>query len=282
MEYNVSKDVNIMRILLDLSQEDLANILGVDKISISRLETGKNELSEKSLKELYNYIYSKKIYLNKLKSMMFKENLNETEVLLFHGAKTIINGKIDLKYSKSNNDFGKGFYCGETYEQSVSFISEFENSSVYLLKLKKEDLKYKTYTLNRDWLMLVAYFRGVLKDITNLRFIEKELIEIENLDYIIAPIVDNRMFEIISLFIEGIITDEQCIHCLVASNLGNQYVILSKKAVERMEVLERLYISNNERKEILSTKKAEKKINHDKVKLAMIEYKNKGKYIGEY
>ena len=275
MEYNVSKDVNIMRILLDLSQEDLANILGVDKISISRLETGKNELSEKSLKELYNYIYSKKIYLNKLKSMMFKENLNETEVLLFHGAKTIINGKIDLKYSKSNNDFGKGFYCGETYEQSVSFISEFENSSVYLLKLKKEDLKYKTYTLNRDWLMLVAYFRGVLKDITNLRFIEKELIEIENLDYIIAPIVDNRMFEIISLFIEGIITDEQCIHCLVASNLGNQYVILSKKAVERMEVLERLYISNNERKEILSTKKAEKKINHDKVKLAMIEYKNK-------
>ena len=193
-----------------------------------------------------------------------------------------MNGKIDLKYSKSNNDFGKGFYCGETYEQSVSFISEFENSSVYLLKLKKEDLKYKTYTLNRDWLMLVAYFRGVLKDITNLRFIEKELIEIENLDYIIAPIVDNRMFEIISLFIEGIITDEQCIHCLVASNLGNQYVLLSKKAVERTEVLERLYISNNERKEILSTKKAEKKINHDKVKLAMIEYKNKGKYIGEY
>ena len=282
MEYNVSKDVNIMRILLDLSQEDLANILGVDKISISRLETGKNELSEKSLKELYNYIYSKKIYLNKLKSMMFKENLNETEVLLFHGAKTIINGKIDLNYSKSNNDFGKGFYCGETYEQSVSFISEFENSSVYLLKLNKEDLKYKTYTLNRDWLMLVAYFRGVLKDITNLRFIEKELTEIENLDYIIAPIADNRMFEIISLFIEGIITDEQCIHCLVASNLGNQYVLLSKKAVERTEVLERLYISNNERKEILSTKKAEKKINHDKVKLAMIEYKNKGKYIGEY
>ena len=282
MEYNVSKDVNIMRILLDLSQEDLANILGVDKISISRLETGKNELSDKNSKELYNYIYSKKIYLNKLKSIMYKENLNETEVLLFHGAKTIINGKIDLNYSKSNNDFGKGFYCGETYEQSVSFISEFENSSVYLLKLNKEDLKYKTYTLNRDWLMLVAYFRGVLKDITNLRFIEKELTEIENLDYIIAPIADNRMFEIISLFIEGIITDEQCIHCLVASNLGNQYVILSKKAVERMEVLERLYISNNERKEILSTKKAEKKINHDKVKLAMIEYKNKGKYIGEY
>ena len=58
--------------------------------------------------------------------------------------------------------------------------------------------------------------------------------------------------------------------------------MLSKKAVERTEVLERLYISNNERKEILSTKKAEKKINHDKVKLAMIEYKNKGKYIGEY
>ena len=76
MEYNISKDVNIIRILLDLSQEELANIIGVEKISISRLETGKSDLSERKIKELYNYIYSKKIYLNKLKSAMYKEMLN--------------------------------------------------------------------------------------------------------------------------------------------------------------------------------------------------------------
>ena len=167
MEYNISKDVNIIRILLDLSQEELANIIGVEKISISRLETGKSDLSERKIKELYNFIYSKKIYLNKLKSAMYKEMLNNNEILLFHGSKTMIKGSISLNYSKSNNDFGRGFYCGETYEQALNFVSDFNNSSIYLFKFNKTDLKSRTYFLNREWLMLVAYFRGVLKNFNN-------------------------------------------------------------------------------------------------------------------
>ena len=281
MEYNISKDVNIIRILLDLSQEELANIIGVEKISISRLETGKSDLSERKIKELYNFIYSKKIYLNKLKSAMYKEMLNNNEILLFHGSKTMIKGSISLNYSKSNNDFGRGFYCGETYEQALNFVSDFNNSSIYLFKFNKTDLKSRTYFLNREWLMLVAYFRGVLKNFNNYSILQELLSEIKELDYIVAPIADNRMFEIIDLFIDGIITDEQCVHCLASSNLGQQIVILSDKAISRLDFLERFFISENERKEVFINKQKDKKINHDKVKLAMIEYKNQGKYIEE-
>lgn len=40
------------------------------------------------------------------------------------------------------------------------------------------------------------------------------------------------MFRIIDSFIEGEITDEQCIHCLAATNLGLQYVFKTKKCLE--------------------------------------------------
>ena len=56
----------------------------------------------------------------------------------------------------------------------------------------------------------------------------KTLIEqSKDCDYIIAPIADNRMFQIINAFIDGEITDEQCKHCLAATNLGMQYIFIS-------------------------------------------------------
>ena len=66
-------------------------------------------------------------------------------------------------------------------------------------------------------------------------------------DYIIAPIADNRMFQIINSFINGEITDEQCKHCLAATNLGMQYIFISEKAVSQAKLIERCYISDNER-----------------------------------
>ena len=41
------------------------------------------------------------------------------EDILFHGSKAGIDGKLSLDKSKKANDFGKGFYCGESLEQSA-------------------------------------------------------------------------------------------------------------------------------------------------------------------
>lgn len=39
---------------------------------------------------------------------------------------------------KKNNDFGQGFYTGESYEQAISFVSGFGNSSVYYIRFDDE------------------------------------------------------------------------------------------------------------------------------------------------
>ena len=70
--------------------------------------------------------------------------------------------------------------------------------------------------------MTIAYYRGALDEYKNHPVIKKIIEQSRACDYIIAPIADNRMFQIINSFIEGELTDEQCKHCLAATNLGMQ------------------------------------------------------------
>ena len=110
----------------------------------------------------------------------------------------------------------------------------------------------------------------------------KTLIEqSKDCDYIIAPIADNRMFQIINAFIDGEITDEQCKHCLAATNLGMQYIFISERAVSQAKILERCYISANEREYYKNIRLEEAVLGDNKVKLARRQYRGKGQYIDD-
>ena len=89
------------------------------------------------------------------------------------------------------------------------------------------------------------------------------------------------MFRTIDSFINGEITDEQRKHCLAATNLGFQYVLLNDNAISRLKMLECCYLSNEERNHYRKIKLEDNKISDDKVKLARIQYRGKGLYIDE-
>lgn len=89
------------------------------------------------------------------------------------------------------------------------------------------------------------------------------------------------MFQIINSFIAGELTDEQCKHCLAATNLGMQYIFISEKAVSQVKILERCYISNNEREYYKNIRLEVSRIGDNKVKLAKRQYRGKGCYIDE-
>lgn len=90
------------------------------------------------------------------------------------------------------------------------------------------------------------------------------------------------MFQIINSFIEGELTDEQCKHCLAATNLGMQYIFVSEKAVSQAKLIERCYISHNEREYYKNIRLEESKLGANKVKLARKQYRGKGQYILPY
>lgn len=280
MFFNISEDMKIVRELLNITQEELADELKVETLTIKRIENGITNTSKRTLDLFYDFIYKKKIYLNKIKEMFYKEELKK-EILLFHGAKSAIIGNIDINKGRKNNDFGQGFYCGESYEQSASFVENFENSSVYYFSLDVTGLRSLKYTVDRDWMLTIAYFRGTLNEYKDSIVIKNLISRLEGVDYVVAPIADNKMFRIIDSFINGEITDQQCKHCLAATNLGFQYVLLNDNATSRLKTLECCYLSNEERNHYRKIKLEDNKISDDKVKLARIQYRGKGLYIDE-
>ena len=280
MFFNISEDMKIVRELLNITQEELADELKVETLTIKRIENGITNTSKRTLDLFYDFIYKKKIYLNKIKEMFYKEELKK-EILLFHGTKSAIIGNIDINKGRKNNDFGQGFYCGESYEQSASFVENFENSSVYYFSLDVTGLRCLKYTVDRDWMLTIAYFRGTLNEYKDSIVIKNLISRLEGVDYVVAPIADNKMFRIIDSFINGEITDKQCKHCLAATNLGFQYVLLNDNAISRLKTLECCYLSNEERNHYRKIKLEDNKISDDKVKLARIQYRGKGLYIDE-
>ena len=281
MEYNFSKDLKSIREILGVSQSEFADQIGVEQVTISRNELGKTNPSAKILENVYTFAFAKNIKINKLKEMFWRDDLKKHEKLLFHGAKSKIDGKIDIHRGRHNNDFGQGFYAVESYEQAISFVSGFENSSVYYICFNDDDLTYKRYEVNQEWMMTIAYYRGALDEYKNHPVVKKIIEQSRACDYIIAPIADNRMFQIINSFIEGELTDEQCKHCLAATNLGMQYIFVSEKAVSQAKLIERCYISHNEREYYKNIRLEESKLGANKVKLARKQYRGKGQYIDE-
>ena len=94
--------------------------------------------------------------------------------VLFHGSKK---GLEEIKFNGSRDkcDFGTGFYLGETYNQALSFICEFENSSIYSFKFDLSDLKVYKFETDLNWMLALCYYRGTLKEYSNHPIV-KELI----------------------------------------------------------------------------------------------------------
>ena len=281
MNYYFSDDLKAIREILGITQTELAKRIGVQQVTLSRNELGKTAASERLLEQVYSFAFDNGIKLGRLKEMMWLENLKSGHKLLFHGAKSEIQGEISVKRSRTNNDFGQGFYTGERYDQAISLVSGFDRSSVYYLDFDETDLKCKQYKVDQEWMLTIAYYRGALDEYRDHPVVKKLLNKVRNCDYAVAPIADNRMFQIINSFIAGEITDEQCKHCLAATNLGNQYVLTSEKAARKLKILERSYISSSEREYYKGLRAEDTKLGDDKVKLARRQYRGKGKYIDD-
>lgn len=277
--FDIAADLEIIQELLELSVAELAQKLGVTHQSLYNWRNNAEQVTAKNLEKIYDFAFSKGIRLNKIKEQFCREECPAGHRVLFHGSKTYIDGTLSMEKAKDGNDFGRGFYCGESLEQSAMFVSSYPDSSLYIVDFDPTGLSYIQLGVTRDWMLMIAYFRKRLDTYAGHPIIQEILSRLENVDYIIAPIADNRMFEIIDSFIDGEITDVQCQHCLSATNLGNQYVFVTPKSLKQVKLLHHGYLAQAEKKAYLSSKMDEHKVSSDKVKLARKQYRGQGNYI---
>lgn len=278
---NLKKQIITLRTLLDLTQEELAKELNVSYETINRWEAETNEVEPYNVEKIYTYAFKKKVYFNKISEQLLKEEESDTTKILFHGAKKDIIFPLDLGHSKTHNDFGVGFYLGENLSQAATYVSNASSPRVYAFKLLPLDLNCKTFGVSKEWMLTIAYYRGWLNNYLNNKYLKQLIREVESSDVIIAPIADNRMFDIIQEFVRGEITDLVCEHSLAATNLGKQYVLRTGKALGQTTFLDFLYISQIEKETLVKERLDLNNLSQDKVKLARIEFRGKGKYIDE-
>ena len=280
MSYRITDDIELIKELLGMTAGEFAEAAGVSPETLARWMAGSQGISRENAEKIYDFAFLKGIRINKIKEQLFREDAAANgRITLFHGARSSIEGKISIDRSRGTNDFGKGFYCGESLEQSAMFVSGFDESSLYIYEFDKSGLSGTQFFVDRDWMLTIAYFRGRLSGYSDHPAIRKLIGNIEGKDYIIAPIADNRMFEIIDSFIDGEITDVQCRHCLSATDLGNQYVFKTERATEQLFLKRHCYLCEREKKYYLSSRQEESRIGNDKVKAARREYRGQGEYI---
>ena len=163
-KFELCTDIEIVMELLGITASELADNIGVTSTTISRWRKSEENVSASNLNAFYNYAFNKGIRLNKIKEQLFREDCPVNSTILFHGAKTYIDGHISIEKSKNTNDFGKGFYCGESLEQSAMFVANYPEASLYILEFDKSNLKQTQLNVDRDWMLLIAYFRNKLTE----------------------------------------------------------------------------------------------------------------------
>ena len=239
---------------LDMSQTELAERLNVSFATVNRWENGRavpNKLAQTKLYEICkeNAVSVYDIILEKIANAADSILLSKGRVLLYHGSKSGIEGKIEPK-SRSQCDFGKGFYMGTDPSQALTLICDYDKSKFYIVSVDTADLNLIEVPADIEWAMFVAYHRGRMEIIKGTSLYEKYRKMSENKDIVIGSIANDRMFYVIDNFFIGNITDAALVGSLSALQLCKQYVAVTQKGCDAVRVeaeielsyLERLFI----------------------------------------
>lgn len=281
MKYTFSEDLIKYRKLENLTQEELSNKTGISRVTIARAEAKLYEPSRVTMEIFYSYLYDNGFKINEVVSQLLDDNKGKRSIF-FHGSKGEIEGPIDIKHSLEGKDFGNGFYMGETYLNAACWALNRNDSNVYAIYFDNEQkLKSHIFGVDLDWMIAILAYRGCIDQYLNNEKVKKVLDMVENCDYIIAPIADNMMYDILNEFASGSITDEQCLHCLSANQLGKQIVFLNDNACSHLKIVKKFFLSKSERKDLANIKEENNRLGMQKVSLVKQEYRRKGKYIDE-
>lgn len=161
------------------------------------------------------------------------------EKILFHGSENIVKVPLFGKGAKTN-DYGRGFYCTEQEELAREWACAKNRDGYvnrYLLQLDFLSILY----LNKDgyhilnWLALLAanrtYWQNSSISETAKRYLQEHFLpDISGYDLIIGYRADDSYFSFAQDFVAGAISLKQLSTAMHLGQLGEQVVLISRKA----------------------------------------------------
>lgn len=225
-----------MRELVGMSQEQFAKELGTSVVSINRWENGKSLPNPMAQQQLYSFCEKHNVEIADVIVDKYRYVHDDDRLILYHGSKQGIVGDIQPK-SREDCDFGVGFYTGTDTIQPLTLVCGEPNPKFYVVDLKLEGLKVLEMELGLEWAMVVAYHRGYMDIIKGTEMYEKYAHFLDGYDMVIGYIANDRLYTELTRFFNGDITDVALMNCLVALDLGKQYVAKTQKGCDAFSIV---------------------------------------------
>ncbi len=225
-----------MRELTGMSQEQFAKELGTSVVSINRWENGKSLPNPMAQQQLFSFCEKHNVDIADVIVDKYRYEHDDDRLILYHGSKQGLVGDIQPK-SREDCDFGCGFYTGTDTIQPLTLVCGEPNPKFYVVDLDLTGLKTLDMELGLEWAMVVAYHRGYMDIIKGTEMYEKYAHYLDGYDMVIGYIANDRLYTELTRFFNGDITDVALMHCLVALDLGKQYVAKTQKGCDAFKIV---------------------------------------------
>ena len=147
-------------------------------------------------------------------------------MILYHGSHKAI-AKPNISFSRSNTDFGKGFYTTTTKEQAQRWTERFKRRfgygtiSIYEadekeLRKNTSVLEFETYSV--EWLQFIAQCRqGGMGT---------------NFDLVIGGVANDDVYNTLTIYFQGYIEKEEAIKRLRYEKPNIQYCFRNQETID--------------------------------------------------
>lgn len=171
-----------------------------------------------------------------------------SEMILYHGSLDLIKKPV-FGYGKTNNDYGPGFYCTQNLELAKEWAAQDPEKdgwaneySIETDGLKLLNLNGSEYTI-LNWLSVLAKYRDFRVSTPIARqgknyLIENFYIPVENYDMIMGYRADDSYFSFARAFVNNELSIAQLANAMRLGKLGEQYVLKSQKAFDKIQFKE--------------------------------------------
>ena len=174
-----------------------------------------------------------------LMEIIMKKNL-----IIYHGSNKIVK-KPKYGYGNTNNDYGLGFYCTEDVNLAKEWaVSDEFNGFANKYELNTSDLKCLDLSKYNVlfWITILLQNRvfNLKNDITKIGkkyLIDNFSLPYEDYDIIKGYRADDSHFAFAEAFLNNSISCQRLSEALRLGNLGEQIVIKSEKAFNRLEFI---------------------------------------------
>ena len=274
-----------IRLQLNMNQTEFAQRLNVTFATVNRWENGRsvpNKLAQDKIYDLCRVggVSVNDMIMEKIELAAKDINIDENRVLLFHGSKSGIEGKIAPK-SRKQCDFGEGFYMGTEPGQALTLICDYENAKLYIVSISLDNLNVLDIPADLEWAMIVAYHRGRMEKIKGSPFYTRYEKMAADKDLVVGSIANDRMFFVIDNFFIGNITDAALVSSLSALELGKQYVAVTQKACDAVRIEKEITISYLEKRFIRDVSEANREKGYSLANDVCRKYRREGLFFDE-